>query len=404
MAHNLVRVGESNRNLVLAACFIGAVLYSVDRAIFPPVFPLVMADLKLQYAQQGSLFSGFFVGYATIPLVAGFLSDRIGRARMMVAGLLVFSVGTVLTGTASGYGDAMLWRVVTGVGEGMFWVPAVAMLGLLFGDMRGRALGILQAGYPMGYFLGTILSGAMAQATGSWRMPFYVSGALTLIAAAVVFLFVTEPKRGEAAAMEERASAWRLFRERNLLIAAVGLFVAQWGSYAVSAWLPSFFAQERGLSLTMAATLTALLGLSGTVGYIVCGALSDRIGRKTTLVIGAFGCALFGVLVLEMTALWQLVPVLLVGAILAGALIPVIMAIAVDSAPPALAGAATGLVTQLGTFSGMISPTLAGQVAEVSSIQYALYLHWLLPIALVGVLGLLLHARSHVAVSPQSSA
>ncbi len=92
---------------------------------------------------------------------------------------------------------------------------------------------------------------------------------------------------------------------------------------------------------------------------------------------------------------------LLVGTILAGSLIPMIMAIAMDTPPSALAGAATGLVTELGTLTGMISHALARQVAEVSSVQCALYLHWLLPMALVGVLGLLLHARSHVAVSPQ---
>lgn len=387
------RVGTVHRNVVLLVCFFSYLLYAIDRSLMPPVFSFIMDDLGLRYAQQGALFSGFFIGFIVFPFVSGSLSDRYGRVRMLLIGTSIFAIGTYLTGTAQNFNICMVWRVLTGIGEGMFWAPLIALVSSLFSDARGRTIGIIQAAYPLGFFVGTILAGSMAEATGSWRLPFYISGVLSMLAVVGIFLLVAEPQKGETEVVSEKLSPWSVFRERNVIIAAIILFVAFWGVWAFSAWIPTFFSEERGFSITMASVITGVFGLVGMVGYIVCGALSDKIGRKTMLVIASISGAIMSFLVLQLTSLPLLFIAIAIGGILGGAIVPVTLALATDSVPPVLAGAATGIVINVGTISGIISPPLAGQLAGTSSIHNALIWHWSLPLLLVGLLALLLRPQ-----------
>lgn len=305
-----------NRRVVLGTG-VGTTIEWFDFFIYAQAAALVFAPVFFQALgpQAGLLVSLATIGISFLfrplgALIAGHFGDRIGRRQVLVASLFLMGGATTLIGllpTPQTIGVAapvllLLLRVLQGLSAGAEWGGAALMaVEQAPADRRARFGSAPQQGAPIGLILAT---GAFALMTGTttdeaflswgWRIPFLFSAALVFVG---YFIrrrveesptFVAMSERGEV----RKAPVGELLRTRPMLVVVAALAFA--GNSAASYIVAGGFLQSYVTSPTHPGQLskTAVLimvTLSGLIWLVVLhftAILSDRIGRRTTYVIG----------------------------------------------------------------------------------------------------------------------
>ena len=309
-ARRRVAFGSSIGATIETYDFIGfgtaAALYFND-AFFPSTDPL--SGTLLSFATLG-------VGFAVRPIggtIGGHIGDRIGRKPVLVGSLLVMGISTVLIGVLPTYQQVGAWagillvlvRVVQGLAFGAEWGGAILMT-FEHAPWRKRGLytGITQAGFPVGLLLANtafLLSVPLGD-QWAWRVPFLCSAVL-IVVGIVIRLKIEESPEFEALKSEGEVARNPLLEVlrtdwRNVL-RAFCLRIAETAGYALSVtFVLSYLASEElaGRSVTLLALMLAAgLGIAATT---LCGALTDRIGRRPVYLFGsaitlAWGVPLF---------------------------------------------------------------------------------------------------------------
>lgn len=308
-----------------------------------------------------------------VSAVSGPLGDRLGARPMAATGMLLVSMGLVLAATARGLPGLYLgYGLLTGVGTGFAYVPAMAAVQRGFAARRGLASGIAVSGIGMG----TALVPPVAEwlgAFGDWRLAFLISG----IAVAVV---------GSAGAMLLPAGGVAP-RGRALRLPARGMVLAWVGTLLVSlpAMLPHAAlvgsARDLGLPRTEALGLLGLIGIGTIIGRFALAAVADALGRSRTFVACCVTMAASLALWVAADGIWALRAFALVfGAAQGGfvALLPVFIADRFGTAE--LGGAMGVLYTSRGIALLMAPPAL---MASIGTSGLAL------PVLVFGGVGLL---------------
>ena len=118
----------------------------LDRYVLNAVRTPMAAEFGLSYGESGRLFTAFMIGYFLTSPFFGYLGDRLSRKRLIILGVLVWSAGTALTGTASGFGMLLFYRAMVGVGEASYATLSPGIISDLLGD---RAMDLLRYYAPL---------------------------------------------------------------------------------------------------------------------------------------------------------------------------------------------------------------------------------------------------------------
>ena len=272
----------------------------MDVQLYSFVIPTLIAIWGITRAQAGTLGTAALLVSAVGGWLAGWLADRYGRVRTLQVAILWFAVFTFLSGLAQNFEQLFAARALMGLGFGGEWAAGAVLLGeVVRPEHRGKALGMMQAGWAVGWgaaallyaFFFSVLSPEIA-----WRALFLVGIAPALL---VFFVrrYVEEPAvyletRSKLAAHGDRPSALEIFRPPLLRITVLGGLMgtgAQGGYYAVTTWLPTFLRSERKLSVLDSAGYLAVSIAGAFCGYLAGGILADKIGRRLTFLVFAIG-------------------------------------------------------------------------------------------------------------------
>jgi MFS family permease len=244
----------------------------IDRYVLPGVQALVQREFHINDAQTGFLTSAFFFTYMLIAPLTGWLGDRLPRKPLIIAGALLWSAATLLTGTVHSYQTLLIRHAVVGIGEATFSIFAPALLADFYPEEdRNRVLSIFYVSIPVGGALGYVLGGQLGQHCG-WRAPFYVAAVPGVLIALAFWFFVREPKRGSADTLKptaERTSVLRLLKNGAYLTATFGMAMWTFTVGGISTWLPTFLHRFAGYSVAgaglTAGEITAIDGLLATI-------------------------------------------------------------------------------------------------------------------------------------------
>jgi len=280
-----------------------ASLYFVG--FFQRVAPAVMVgelmrDFSIAATLLGNLSAIYFYTYAAMQIPSGLLADAVGPRRVATAAAAVAVVGTVLFAQADTLWMATLGRGLIGASVAVAFVACMKLAGHWFPANRfATVTGVsLLIGNLGGALAGVPLSEAVASV--GWRTAMMASAGVTLVLAAVVWLWVRDDpsERGYAshahpevlnnAAMSPRRSLKLVISERDtwLLFFAGGLIAAPVLTFA-GLWGVPYLVQVHGLERSHAAVFTTTMLLGFAVGGPLLGALSDRIGRRKLPYLGA---------------------------------------------------------------------------------------------------------------------
>jgi predicted MFS family arabinose efflux permease len=371
-------------------------LVGLDRMVLAPLFPFMMKDLHLNYQDLGNLVGILGVFWGISAFLMGGLSDRLGRRRVLVPAIILFSLLSGLSGLATGLTSLLLIRSVMGVAEGAVASTGVAICTeASYPPRRGFNQGIFQCAFALlGGALAPILATQMLGFT-TWRNVFLIVGVPGLIVAILVAITIREPahisagKAARAAGTATKTSFKETFKHRNVALGMITLVCAMTGVFVMGAMMPTYLLDYLKLTPTQMGFVASAIGFGGFLGQFSLPAISDIVGRKMA-VLGAF--------VLSAIFLWAFahtgassLPVLFVllfGASMFnfGALAVIAGPLAAEAAPIGLISTVAGLVIGAGeVFGGGVAPSIAGAIAQNYGLQYILYF------ALSGqVLGLLL--------------
>lgn len=153
----------------------------IDRGNLSTAATLVKKELHLSATQLGFLMTAFFITYMPMQPVIGWLVDRFTASRVLVAGFCIWSLATILSGFAAGFGALFACRLLLGVGESVsFPATSKILADNVAEEQRGLANGIVQAGLAFGPAFGIFFGGMLIAAYG-WR-PFFIGfGLLSLL-------------------------------------------------------------------------------------------------------------------------------------------------------------------------------------------------------------------------------
>jgi MFS family permease len=272
-----------------------------DRAVPAIVVEPVKAEFGLSDTAVGIISGGFTVVYAIAGIALGRMADRGSRRKIMAWGLVAWSVFTAASGGAWSFASILIFRLAVGIGEASYAPAANSMIADLFpATKRSRAVAVFQFGLPLGLTAAFFTTGAIVEAFGSWRAPFFIA-AIPGFLVAVALLTIKEPERGASEELPVGASvALRPIRAILqiptmwwLALSGIGVQVA---AYAAATFIVPLFQRYFGLSLIQAASNTGvILGLTGLVGLTVGGIIADRAAshrRRGRLVVAAVGLTL----------------------------------------------------------------------------------------------------------------
>jgi MFS family permease len=280
---------SARRYYVLGLLTIVYALNFLDRTIFNVLIEPIKKEFVLSDTAMGLLAGfGFVLFYSLLGIPIARVADRLNRRNIVAIAFAFWSAMTFLCGMAQSVATLALARIGVGLGESAGTPASQSIVADLFDkNERPRALGIYAIGTYLGVFLGYFIGGYVNQHYG-WRMAFFTAGLPGIALAVVLWLTVSEPKRGamvETFAPEPIGPTLGfLASQRTFVIILVGFCLTTYTNYATAAWIPPFLARVHHLSSaeigTYAGTFKGLFGMAGTlVGGLVVAQISRRDDR-----------------------------------------------------------------------------------------------------------------------------
>ncbi|MGO4277799.1 Predicted arabinose efflux permease, MFS family [Cupriavidus sp. OV038] len=374
-----------NERRTFWSCKVGYALDAMDTQFLSFVIPTLIATWGISRADAGFIGTATLLTSAAGGWVAGILSDRIGRVRTLQLTILWFAFFTFLCGLAQNYEQLLIARALMGFGFGGEWTAGAVLIGeAIRAQDRGKAVGMVQAGWAIGWGLAALLYAlvfSLLPAETAWRALFLI-GLLPAVFVIVLRRMVKEPevytehKAREARQDQDRASFTAIFSPKLLSItlrAALLTTGAQGGYYAITTWLPTFLKTERGLTVLGTGGYLAMVIVGSYIGYVTSAYLTDRIGRKRNFILFAIGS-------MTIALAYTHIPVndtvmLLLGfplGFFASGIFAGMGAFLTELFPTRVRGSGQGFCYNVGRAIGAFFPFLIGQVSQQMTLGHAI--------------------------------
>jgi MFS transporter, SHS family, lactate transporter len=373
MAISVFEGWTSEQRHVVAATFLGWTLDAFD--FFLMVFVL-SAIAEEFHTEITSVTLALLLTLAMRPIgayVFGRAADRWGRRPTLMVDVLFYSVVEFATAFSPNLTVLLLLRAVFGIAMGGEWgVGASLTMESIPPHARGFVSGLLQSGYPAGYFLASIVYGLLFESIG-WRGMFMVG----VVPALLVFYIrrsVPESPSWRAAPAASSTltilkSHWRLGLYAIVLMTAFNFF-----SHGTQDLYPTFLQVQHKLSVHEVGLIAVIYNIGAIVGGLSFGSLSERLGRRRTIVLAA----VLSLFVLPLWAFSTGIVWLAVGAFLMQVMVQgawgVIPAHLNELSPDGARGTFPGFTYQIGNLIASVNGTLQATIAVHAGNNYALAL------------------------------
>ncbi len=365
---------DRRERTTMVGCLLGWSLDALDVQLFSLVIPTLLTLWGISRADAGLLGTVTLLVSALGGWIAGAMSDRFGRVRVLQISVLWYALFTFLCGFAQDFTQLFVLRALQGVGFGAEWSAGAVLMGEAIRDRyRGRAVGTVQSGWALGWgaavVLYTVVFAWLPEAL-AWRVLFWAG----LAPALLVFWVrkhVEEPDIFQRSAGGGPRGARRLFAvlQRPYLATTVKLVAmvtgAQGGAYALAVWLPTYLRTTRGFSIGMAGGYLLVHILGAWLGFLAGAYLADAIGRRSTFLLSAGGAviAVAAFLVLPLSDGMQLLVAAPLGFVVYMMFSPM-GAFMTELYPTAVRGAGQGFCYNAGRAAGALFPALVGFLSD----------------------------------------
>lgn len=406
-----------HRYTVVLLTFLAVFVCYIDRVNISVAIIPMAAEMGWSPEAQGRVLSSFFIGYLLLQIAGGRLADRFGGKLVLGAGVLLWSLFTVLTPPAAalGFGALILARICMGMGEAVTfpsiytlysrWVPLTE---------RSRAVALANSGIPLGTVFALVVTPIVVQHFG-WPWAFYLFGAAGVLwyllwhvqvsslpgdHPSVSAAELAQIQGGLGVHDEARAVPWRaLLTSLPVWAIIVTHFCNNWSLYVLLSWLPTFVNQGLGVDYAAVGWVTMIPHIASFLFLNVAGSVADRLiaggmpvirVRKLMQTIGFGGISAALLVVGFVETAWMAILIMTVGNALAAFVTGGFATNHMDIAPRH-AGTLMGITNTAGTIPGIIGVYVTGVILELTG-SWALVFGVAAGVTLVGLVFFLLFA------------
>ena len=348
---------------------------------FAGALPLVKTAWGISYAQAGAIQAATQVGYLLFVPILSSLTDFVPPERLLIGGALGAAIANLAFAVfAANVASAILLRMAVGIGVAAIYMPGVKVITQRLPEaQRGRAMGLFVASFTVGSATSVALGGNLA-ATLGWRMALGLMSLGPMLGALAAWLVARTAVPAGASSLvvpggEARYSLRALLHNHTTLLVIVTYAAHVWELFGLRTWLPAFLTAVfvyRGIDLAPAtqygADVAGLATLLGALSIVVAAALSDRIGRTTTIIVIStvgFSCTM----ALGFMLTWPqslVIIAALVTTLLATADSAVISTTLTETVPQTYLGRTLALYSFSGFLAGSLSPLVFGAVQDIT--------------------------------------
>lgn len=341
-------------------------LHDIYSAFLAPILPLLIEKFNLSYTLAGLLTIVRNIPALFNPLI-GLAADKLPLRYLLIFAPSVTVVCMSLLGIAPYYSIIVILLFVMGISASLFHVPAPVMVRKISGNQIGKGMGIFMFGGEIARSIGplVILSGiSLWGLEGTYRLiPFGLTASLILF-----FKFRNIKISDDFKDKEKLKSPFHTFKEHLpmlLMIAGVSFFVSIIKA-AITTFLPTYFSAQ-GSSLWTGGIALSIFQLAGAIGTMLSGAISDKLGRKKTLLIIVIANPILMLLFVYSGGIF-VYPFLALLGLFAMAVTPIFLAIVNDagSERPAFLN---GLYMTVNFGSGAVTVLIIGFLGDLFGLQ-----------------------------------
>ncbi len=271
-------------NWTVALVLFGVLFLGVsDTQLVAPLLPLIAQDLGTTPGHAGIIVTTYSLAAAGFALFVGPLSDRVGRKKVLVSGLALFTVASFLTYHVSSFNALVILRAITGVAAGTLSTSALSFTADYYAyEQRGRAMGVLSMGYFVAFVVG-VPAGAMAASRWGWQ---WVFGCLSV---AAVFMFIVTlvrlPKDKTYVADKRAAGSFSdHFMKRDRLAGVVAAFLTSGGIVGFLTYVGAWLRTSYGMEVDRIGLLFMVSGLAAVLASPLSGWLADHAGKRNVII------------------------------------------------------------------------------------------------------------------------
>jgi MFS family permease len=358
----------------LVAGGLGWMLDGMDVMLYSMVLADLVAHLGMSKPEAGFLNSLTLFASALGGLGFGFVADRVGRTRALMASILVYSFASFACGLSRTIAELAVFRFVLGLGMGGEWTTGAALIAETWpARHRGKALGLMQSSWAIGEMIAALVTLAVLPRWG-WRAVFFV-GVLPALVTLWIRREVPEPpiwlERGRAKA-GSLALLWRSDIRGKAVVATLMNACGMFGYWGLFTWIPGYLALPesqggRGLGIVASLTWVLFMGPGKWLGYTLFGFAADSYGRRKSYVVYLLTAALL----VPVFGAARSLPTLLVLGPLVGffgtGFFSGFSAIASELFPTEIRATAMGITYNIGRGFSALAPFVVGYVAKTWS-------------------------------------
>ncbi len=380
------------RYTIVGLAFLSVFICYIDRVNISVAIIPMAEELGWHLDTQGLVLSSFFVGYLLLQVIGGRLADRFGGKIVLGAGVLLWSLFTILTPTAAlgGLTFLLLVRVAMGMGEAVTfpsiystyarWVPLTE---------RSRAIGFTNSGIPLGTVFALVVTPIITERFG-WQWAFYIFGAVGFFwylawqvkasrspqaHAQVSAEELAEIEAGTVTVHGREPVPWKaMLRSGPVWAIIVCHFCNNWSLYVLLSWLPTFVNKGLGVDYAAVGWFTMIPHITSFFFLNIAGNVADRLirrgmdvgkVRKLMQTIGFGGISAALLIVGEVQSAWMAIAIMSVGTAI-GAFVTGGFAVNHMDIAPKYAGTLMGITNTAGTIPGIIGVYFSGVILELT--------------------------------------
>lgn len=288
------------RKKTVVASVAGLTLEGMDIMFISFAMSMIIAEFHIDMVAGGLISSITNLGMLAGGVIFGILADKFGRVRIFTYTILLFAIGTALTGLATNIEQVYLFRFIAGLGAGGEYGIGMALVAEAWPkNKQGRASSYVSIGAQYGVILAALLS-AMILPSWGWRGLFFIG------LAPVIFAFIVRKKLDESPEwlasqkkkkiLQKQGNLKQLFATPRVSVTTIALAImatVQIAGYnGLMIWLPSMLQQSQGLSVSNSALWTISTAVGMIAGMLTFGQFIDRFGMKRSFGLYLFASAI----------------------------------------------------------------------------------------------------------------
>ncbi|MFC7062405.1 MFS transporter [Halobacillus seohaensis] len=337
-----------------------------------PLGVLIEEDLSLSKVQVGLLPSALFLGQAMASIPIGLAVDRIGSKRMLLVSSLLIGISFLLMTFQSAFWLVLFLIMIGGLGYGgMHPTTNKGIIYWFSQRQRGTAMGIKQMGITFGSALSAILLLPLAASYG-WRIVVLIACLCLVVTGVVAFLFYRDPPQETEISKEKSSfksiysSIMKMVNNKPLFLVSLSAMGVNGSQMCLNTYLVLFAYEQLSISLILAGMLLVISEVSGSLGRVGWGMISDHLFDGKRLIILVFIASItlcVSVIVAfipDGTPFWLLVPIFTVFGFSVSGFNGIWMNLASELVPKEQAGLSSGFSITLGSAGVIIIPPVFG--------------------------------------------